>query len=562
MAALTFAERLRLARYAARRGWARTTRRVRISRWYRWRYMGDGSDRLSIAPQDLRTADPTQSAEIYAGRFAFAGHVVSVSGRSIFEMAGPSAEWTAVLHGFGWLRHLRAADSGITRTHAQALVAEWIQLARWDPVATEPEIVARRVISWITHSPLILADAEPDFYRRFMRSLGAQIRYLRSVWGKARDGVPRLLVGVALAYATLCAVGQERHQKGVARLLSRELDRQILADGGHLSRNPDVLIDLLLDFLPLRQTYASRAVETPPALLNAIDRMMPMMRFFRHGDGTFAAFNGMGPTRPDLLATILAYDDARGRPPSNASHSGYQRLEAGQSVVVADTGKAPPVGVSQDAHAGCLAFEFSSERSRIVVNCGVPAAGRAAWRDLARASAAHSTLVLDDTSSARFADAGRLRELVGTPIIAGPEAVTVTRDEKAMSVTARHDGYGARFGLLHERELVLGADGLVLAGTDRLIADKTARRPAAAKTVAIRFHIHPQVKVSRLDDGHRVLLVPQTGPTWVFAADQPVQIEESVFLSGPHGPRRTDQIVITGAAAEGLEVTWMFEAQV
>ena len=57
--------------------------------------------------------------------------------------------------------------------------------------------------------------------------------------------------------------------------------------------------------------------------------MMPMLRFFRHGDGTFALFNGMGPTPPDLLATMLAYDDARGTPVANAPHSGYQRIEAG-----------------------------------------------------------------------------------------------------------------------------------------------------------------------------------------------------------------------------------------
>ena len=56
--------------------------------------------------------------------------------------------------------------------------------------------------------------------------------------------------------------------------------------------------------------------------------MMPMLRFFRHADGNFAQFNGMGPTQPDLIATILAYDDARGTPLSNAPHSGYQRIEA------------------------------------------------------------------------------------------------------------------------------------------------------------------------------------------------------------------------------------------
>src|SRR6516162_5795038 len=81
-----------------------------------------------------------------------------------------------------------------------------------------------------------------------------------------------------------------------------------------------------LDLLPLRQAFASRNIAPPQALQNAIDRMMPMLRFFRHSEGTFAHFNGMGATPADLLLTLLAYDEARGAPFSNAPYSGYQRL--------------------------------------------------------------------------------------------------------------------------------------------------------------------------------------------------------------------------------------------
>src|SRR6202040_3401478 len=109
----------------------------------------------------------------------------------------------------------------------------------------------------------------------------------------------------------------------------------------HVSRNPGVIIEVLLDLLPLSQAFSARNVAPPPAIINAIDRMMPMLRFFRHGDGTFALFNGMGPTPPDLLATVLAYDDARGAPVANAPYSGYQRMQAGALLVIADTGRAP-----------------------------------------------------------------------------------------------------------------------------------------------------------------------------------------------------------------------------
>src|SRR5262249_28989382 len=240
------------------------------------------------------------------------------------------------------------------------------------------------------------------FYRAFLRSIFRQLRYLRRTAFKARDGYPRLLAAIALALAGLCIAGEPRLLKRATKRLSDELERQILPDGGHIGRNPALLIELLLDLLPLRQAYDARGVATPPALLNAIDRIMPMLRFFRHGDGAFAQFNGCGATAADSLATVLAYDDARGTPVANAPHSGYQRIEAARSILIADTGRPPPYSLSSDAHAGCLSFEFSHNRSRIIVNCGEPSTNRKAWQRVARATASHSTAELNETSSCRF----------------------------------------------------------------------------------------------------------------------------------------------------------------
>ena len=89
------------------------------------------ADRLLIAPQDLRTADATRASEIYAGPLlVFAGKEVTCDARSPFEVTPPSDDWAAALLGFGWLRHLRAADSAITRANARALVDEWISQSR------------------------------------------------------------------------------------------------------------------------------------------------------------------------------------------------------------------------------------------------------------------------------------------------------------------------------------------------------------------------------------------------------------------------------------------------
>ncbi|MBV9556931.1 MAG: heparinase, partial [Pseudolabrys sp.] len=276
----------------------------------RWRLSAAATDRLVIAPQELRTADATRASEIYAGRFAFAGKVVICDRRSPFEMTSPSDEWAVQLLGFSWLRHLRAADSAITRANARALVDDWINLqGGWHPTGWRTDILSRRLMSWLSQAPLVLQDADVRFYRRFIRSLTRQARYLRRLAGQTRDGLPRLQALIALAFVALCLQGQSRYLRATLRKLSEELNRQILPDGGHISRNPGVLIELLLDLLPLRQVLTHRNVAPPAALNNAIDRMMPMLRFFRHGDGHFALFNGMGPTPTDLLTTILAYDD-------------------------------------------------------------------------------------------------------------------------------------------------------------------------------------------------------------------------------------------------------------
>jgi uncharacterized heparinase superfamily protein len=563
MMRVSVTERARLSVLVGRRAFRSALGRINAHPLTRWRFGVAKADRIVIAPQDLRTADATRAAEIYAGRFAFAGKVVVSDRQSPFEVAPPSDEWSVMLLSFSWLRHLRAADSSITRANARSLIEEWINVqGRWHPLGWRSDILSRRIICWLSQAPFVLQDADARFYRRFIRSLTRQVRYLRGTINESRDGFPRLQAVMALTCAALCIQGMSGHLRSNARKLIEELRRQILPDGGHISRNPGVLIELLADLLPLRQLFTARQVTPPAALNNAIDRMMPMLRFFRHADGNFAQFNGMGPTPVDLLATVLAYDDARGAHVLNAPHSGYQRIDAGDAALVMDTGRPPPPAASQEAHAGCLSFELCWRQSRIVVNCGLPAINRENWRQVARATAAHSTAAFNDRSSCRFLETGSLRRLLfGVPVVAGPHAIDIERGiQDGEWLRATHDGYAAEFGVIHSRAVRLSPDGSIFDGEDAFAPSDDRAIPArAADEYAIRFHLHPAVKVSRLADGYGALLLLPDKELWTFNTyGDPVQIEESVFLSGPDGPRRTAQIVIYGHAREKTKVRWCF----
>jgi uncharacterized heparinase superfamily protein len=549
---------VRFAAGALRRA---VTRRFHASLLYRWRYLGRVPERLLIAPIDLRTADPTVAHDIYAGRWVFNGDGLDIEGFSVFEAESPGIEWWRQLHAFGWLRHLRATDLESAKAEARALVIEWIRFTRRrDPVAWAPEILARRILAWLSQAPLLLEGCDYQFYRSFMRSITRQVRHLRRVAYDGPPGLPRLRVMVALAAAALSMSDQGSFLKQAARRLDLELIAQVLPDGGHVSRSPGAILEALLDLLPLRQAFASRGTQPSRILVSAIDRMMPMLRFFRQGDGSFAHFNGVGDTATDQLATVLAYDDVRAAIPAGAPHSGFQRLEAGGTIVVVDAGRTPPIEFSVTAHAGCLSFEMSVGRQRLIINCGTPAPDNEPLRRLARTTAAHSTVSLNDTSSCMFLTRTLLGDWLGEAIADGPRKVDCERRRlaDATDLTMRHDGYVDRFHILHERRLSLGEAGDRLEGLDTFL--NPAGNPVGRSgkdAFAIRFHVHPNVRATVTGDELGVALELNDGEVWVFETNGlPVALEESILLSNTRGNRRASQIVIYGRVQQTPSVAW------
>lgn len=559
--ALPLAERLRLIRVLAARGVekCRNILKQPIFAFKEWRFRQP--ERLLIAPQDIRTGDSTIAEDIYGGYYAFDGKIVNAHGHSPFALAPPSLQWAATLYGFGWLRHLRAADTALARSNARSLVKEFI--AREATIHTGPawrvEVVARRTLSWLSQSPMLLEGVEYDDYRRFLRVLSRGYWLLQRRIGEARPGELRLEAAIAMTTFALCAQGGATVLKNAIRTLADQLDRQILPDGGAIGRNPQILLDLLFDLLPLRQAFAARGQAPPPELLKAIDRMAPALRLFRHGDGSLALFNGMGVTAPERVAIALAYEETRGQPIFNARYSGYQRLELGDALVLIDAGRPPPPLFSYSAHAGCLSFEFSLGTDRIVINCGSPGPRRTDLQSSARTTAAHSTLSLDDSSSCVFGF-----QIVASPclhdeVLAGPQNVPVAREDhpEGSFVSASHDGYLHRYGLFHERRWRLFAPGSRLEGRDRLIPADGEKIVNAS--YAIRFHIHPSIKLTLASNGAAIALETPNGANLLFeASGLPLAIEESIFFAAPEGPRLCEQIVIYGASADIDEIDWSF----
>jgi uncharacterized heparinase superfamily protein len=530
-------------------------------------YPGTEAEQLLLAPQDLRTADPSFATEIYNGHFGLAGSLVELDAQSPFEIAPPSEGWARELYGFGWLRHLRVVGSELSREQARALLGDFLKLHKTvRGLAWQPEVVGRRVISWLSNSVVVLDAGNPKSYETLLHSLTAHLRYLSASYRDAPDGSPRLVTLMALVYAGLCIAEQQAVVERYLKPFCKELDRQIMTDGGHISRNPTTLVELLLDLLPLRQCFMARDRGPPKQLSDAIDRAMPMVRFFRLGDGTMARFNGGGATATDSLATVLAYDDTGGAPLRSAPNSGYVRVERGTTLLMADIASAPAASLSTKAHAGCLSFELSSGEHAIVVNCGAPTPDHDDWRMFARSSPAHSTLAFEAISSAIFAGGGNGSEPPNDAELVGPPNVQASLGEEdgGFVLTGSHEGYVTRFGVGHSRRLQLSADGLLVRGEDTLAAPNGLKGEAQTTggSYAVHFHLHPNVSAKMSEDERSVTVVLPNREAWTITADTPmIALEESVFLADERGPRPSVQVILQGGLEEEREIniTWSIE---
>lgn len=555
---MTLADRRRIASFCLREIRRRLGRRTAPLRLALTSFALQVPDRLIVAPTDLRALDPFVAEEILQGRFPLAGRTLETFGHSPFAVELPSRLFAERLHSFAWLRHIRAQKTEEACALARDIVDDWIARygRRRRGIGWEPNVVAERVIAWLSHSTVVLNRAEAGFYRRFMKSLAYQVRYLRKIARHTPQGEARLRQRIALAMASISMPTRAAYIRREGLRLDRELEDQILADGGHVSRNPRALLEILLDLLPLRQTYINLGHDLPSKLIPTIDRMYPALRFFRHQDGDLALFNGASATPASELMSVLRYDESGGKPFKALPHMNYQRLSVNGTTLIVDAGQPLSPELSCSAHAGSLSFEMSSGRYRFIVNCGSPKWAGRSYRNMARATAAHSTVILDETSSSRIVKP----KLAGAILLPGVSTVEVERRDDAHGndwLKAVHDGYARDYGYLHQREIGLGSRGDKIKGHDRLIPIEGHEAPVFPLTAVARFHIHPAIALKRRDEESVAMRAPD-GETWIFAAPGlEVLIEEDIFFADVSGIRPSQQLVIEFSLPQTTEIRWM-----
>ena len=503
--------------------------------------MGRVPDAPALPVRDPWPGDPGRGARMLFGELEFAGGVRALRPGAWNEASG-SALLEATAHGFTWLRDLRALGTDAARLRARALVAEWIGAPPGVAVTRRPDVAGARITAWLGHYDFFAATADDAFRQKLMARLVSDARDLSAALPAEELDARSLTALKGLIAAAVALPEHAAFLTRALRFLPQEIIRQVLPDGCHAERSPAAQLAALQDLTEIRALLQASQTQSPPALTSAIERMALALRVMRHGDGGLALFNGSKEESSGLIEIALTQAGRGGRGPTGLSDGGFHRMQAGRSVLIVDCGAPPPSGVDRYAHAGTLSMELSVGRERMIVNCGAVPGGNLEWRDAARATAAHSTLVIADVNSSELKPDGLGRR---------PAVVEVQHQEAngAHWLEACHDGWQKLFGAVHRRRLYVAESGEDVRGEDAVEAP-------TPQPFALRFHLHPDVTASLQQDGEAVLLRLRSGGGWRLRADGArMSLEESIYLGGPE-PRRSEQVVLSGYVDGPQQVKW------
>jgi len=504
-------------------------------------------------------ADRKSGQALLTAEFRFAGESIREP-RPLSKPTGASPAWRETLNRFDWLNDLRAAGAPGAHEAAVELTRRWIaENPRYDEAVWRGDVLAARLRNLLLNGPYLTTGAEPGFAALLMGSLYRQAAHLGRALGDGLYGAALLKAIIALMLAGLMLPRSEKLLLVGRRLFTKEVSRQLLADGGHVERSPQQMLELLVHLVDLREVFSAARRPHPDNLQLAIENLASAVLMLCHNDGHLGAFNDTAELDPRLVEAALRRAGGRLRALNQLPLTGFQRMEAGKSVALVDCGAPPRHGLDSHAHAGTLSFEFAHDEERVIVNCGAHPWSRE-WQQVQRTTAAHSTMIVDNVNSSmllppRRAIGGGFRM---DGIALKPDVVTARREETNGQIwlDLSHNGYEEGFGLIHRRRLYLSANGEDFMGEDQLVGK-------GGNSFVLRFHLHPDVHASITQNGQAAILKLAKGSFWRMRVQGgEVALAESAAIGAGGRVRRTQQLVIMGMIeSDRTEVKWLLQRE-
>jgi hypothetical protein len=324
----------------------------------------------------------------------------------------------------------------------------------------EPYPISLRAINWIK-----FISKHKVHNKSIIDSLNRQYSLLFNSLEYHLLGNHLLENGFSLLFGAFYFKNSKYYNKA-KEIITKELNEQILPDGGHFELSPmyhQIILDRLLDSINLIQN--NQQFDDQNKLLNFLENKTSAMlswlnhMTFKNGDIPHlndSAF-GIAPSTEQLFdyAKRLNLPVRRSLGEGgnlNLSTSGYRRFNNRNCECIVDIGQLGPNYIPGHAHADMLNFVMYIDEKPFIIDMGISTYEKNKRRQLERSTFSHNTVTVDNDNQS---------DVWGGFRVGKRAKIQILKDESII-VEAEHNGYKP---VIHKRSFEFNQNEVTILDT-------------------------------------------------------------------------------------------------
>ena len=451
------------------------------------------------------------------------------------------------LHSFFWLFSL---DLKSSKKITQSVILNWIEENNnYNKKNWEVDILSRRIIAWISNSKLTYENSEDKYKNKFNTIIQKQINHLINEIEKSKLFNDKM-IGCAAIILTGLSFKEDKYLNFGLTLLKKIINFSFDNQSFPKSRSIRQLNFYLKYFVLIREWLKESQNEIPEYIDEIIFYLGKSYSILCQGIKKNILFNGNHEGENNDFDQYLNNHGYKFKN-NSLEAGGYAILKNKKILLVMDIGPTPEKKFSKNYQCGALSFEIISNNKKLICNSGYFQKTKHKLNNISRSSANHSTLIIDNHSSCKI-NSSKLEIENNLKIL----KKTTVMEKNYWNICASHDGYNKRYGVIHEREIEFFPENYKFIGQDKLLKKKNFK----SSDFEIRFHLEPNVKIMKTQDGKSILIdIENEG--WKFTAQgYTIDIETGLYFGKKNSFTENQNLFISGITQnEDQIIKWEFE---
>jgi uncharacterized heparinase superfamily protein len=441
------------------------------------------------------------------------------------------------LNNFFWFFSL---DLKSSKKKTQSIIINWINRNnRFDKKSWEFDLLAKRVISWLSNHQLTYEDSDNEFKRKFNSSIQKQTNHLLNEINNSDKFEDKMIGCAAIILTGLAYNNHKNYLKNGLNLLKKIINLSIDNQGFPKSRSIKQLIFYLKYLILIKEWFKESQNTTPEFIDETIYYLGQSYCFIWQNVNQDILFNGNYTSNNadfDQYLKRFGYKFIN----ENKEHSGYAILRNKKITLAMDVGSSPIKKLSKDYQSGALSFEIISKGKKLISNSGYFTKKDNRYNKLSKSTALQNTLVIEDYSSCYFVKNQRSEYLIKQGLKVSKKSIVF--EDNYWKISASHDGYYKKFKLIHEREIEFYPEQEKFIGFDKILKKNTTKNIK----FDIRFHLNPNSKVMKTND-NKTILIELEDEGWKFCCDNfNINIDNGLYFGNKNSYKENQNIFISG----------------